>query len=334
MRTIPRPIATPSSRGGSAPATWATWMPTGSSSSPAVSRRSSIAEARRSRRGRWMTSCWTTPRWPQAVTFPVPHPTLGEDVAAAIVLAPAAATAPRDELVREIREFASSRLADFKVPQLVVIVSEIPKDAGGKVQRLELAERLGLLIAGPETVRIRRAPHRRWKRDCRARGPSVLGVARLGVHDNFFQSGGDSLKAAQVLARLGREFQIELPANGAVPESHRGGTGRGDDPTAGDARAAIRLRPFRDEARTSRARSRSPSSGCGSSTSSSPAIPRTTCTSALRLSGRALRRGTRAEPQRDPAPPRGAAHHLPHHRRAAGAGRRPQRIRCTCRWWT
>ena len=55
----------------------------------------------------------------QAVTFPVPHPTLGEDVAAAIVLGPSAPTAPRDELVREIREFASARLADFKVPQLV-----------------------------------------------------------------------------------------------------------------------------------------------------------------------------------------------------------------------
>ena len=171
----------------------------------------------------------------QAVTFPVPHPTLGEDVAAAIVLGPFAPTASRDELVREIREFASARLADFKVPQQFVIVSEIPKDAGGKVQRLELAERLGLLTPGrrlsefvePRTTSRRETVVTSWA--------DVLGVARLGVHDNFFQSGGDSLKAAQVLSRLSREFQVELPAKALFQQSHRGGTGRGDDPTAGEA---------------------------------------------------------------------------------------------------
>ena len=83
----------------------------------------------------------------QAVTFPVPHSTLGEDVAAAIVLGPDARTAAQDQLISEIRRFASVRLADFKVPQLVVIVDEIPTGPAGKVQRLELAERLGLMTS-------------------------------------------------------------------------------------------------------------------------------------------------------------------------------------------
>ena len=75
----------------------------------------------------------------QVVTFAVPHAKLGEEVAAAIVLREGMAA---DE--REIREFAARRLADFKVPRTVVILAEIPKGATGKLQRIGLAQKLGL----------------------------------------------------------------------------------------------------------------------------------------------------------------------------------------------
>jgi acyl-CoA synthetase (AMP-forming)/AMP-acid ligase II len=75
----------------------------------------------------------------QAVTFAVPHDKLGEDVAAAIVLKDGAAA---DE--RVLRDHAAKRLADFKVPRRIVIVSEIPKGPTGKLQRIGLAQRLGL----------------------------------------------------------------------------------------------------------------------------------------------------------------------------------------------
>ena len=75
----------------------------------------------------------------QAVTFAVPHPKLGEDVAAAIVLRAGASAGER-----ELRAFTAAHLADFKVPRRFVIVDEIPRGATGKVQRLGLANRLGL----------------------------------------------------------------------------------------------------------------------------------------------------------------------------------------------
>ena len=75
----------------------------------------------------------------QAVTFAVPHERLGEDVAAAVVLAPGTETT-----AAEIRELARTRLADFKVPRKVVILDEIPKGPTGKLQRIGLAEKLGL----------------------------------------------------------------------------------------------------------------------------------------------------------------------------------------------
>ncbi|HET9010283.1 MAG TPA: non-ribosomal peptide synthetase, partial [Gemmatimonadaceae bacterium] len=145
----------------------------------------------------------------QAVTFPIPHPTLGEDVAAALVLRPDAATASRDELVRDIRAFASGRVAEFKVPQLLVVVNEIPADAGGKVHRLELAAQLGVQTQDRRLAEFV-APGTELEERLAAIWAPLLGVARVGLHDNFFLSGGDSLKAAQVMSRLSRDFQIEL----------------------------------------------------------------------------------------------------------------------------
>jgi len=75
----------------------------------------------------------------QVVTFAVPHDMLGEDIAAAVVLREGAAC---DE--RELRAFVGSRVADFKVPRKILFLTEIPKGATGKLQRIGLAEKLGL----------------------------------------------------------------------------------------------------------------------------------------------------------------------------------------------
>jgi len=75
----------------------------------------------------------------QVVTFAMPHPKLGEDVAAAVVL--------REGMTlteQALRNFAVTKLADFKVPRKIVFLAEIPKGATGKLQRIGLAEKLGL----------------------------------------------------------------------------------------------------------------------------------------------------------------------------------------------
>ena len=77
----------------------------------------------------------------QAVTFAVPHDKLGEDVAAAVV---AAEGSEVDE--RELRSFLSQSLAAFKVPRRVLVLDELPKGPTGKLQRIGLAERLGLTV--------------------------------------------------------------------------------------------------------------------------------------------------------------------------------------------
>ena len=75
----------------------------------------------------------------QCVAFAIPHPKLGEEVGAAVVLRDGAEASEQ-----EIRGFASERMADFKVPRKIVILDEIPKGATGKMQRIGMAGKLGL----------------------------------------------------------------------------------------------------------------------------------------------------------------------------------------------
>jgi acyl-CoA synthetase (AMP-forming)/AMP-acid ligase II len=75
----------------------------------------------------------------QCVTFGMPHDMLGEEVAAAVVLKEGTQSSEK-----ELREFAKVKLADFKVPKKIVILETIPVGATGKLQRIGLAQKLGL----------------------------------------------------------------------------------------------------------------------------------------------------------------------------------------------
>jgi acyl-CoA synthetase (AMP-forming)/AMP-acid ligase II len=76
----------------------------------------------------------------QALAFAVPHDKLGEDVAAVVVLKEGVTATER-----ELRDFVNEKLAAFKVPNRIYFLSEIPKGATGKLQRIGLAQKLGLV---------------------------------------------------------------------------------------------------------------------------------------------------------------------------------------------
>jgi acyl-CoA synthetase (AMP-forming)/AMP-acid ligase II len=73
----------------------------------------------------------------EALAFAAPHATLGEEVHAAVVL-----KAPATE--RELREHCAAFLAEFKVPRAIHILTELPRGATGKLQRITMAQTLGL----------------------------------------------------------------------------------------------------------------------------------------------------------------------------------------------
>jgi acyl-CoA synthetase (AMP-forming)/AMP-acid ligase II/thioesterase domain-containing protein len=141
----------------------------------------------------------------QAVTFAVPHLRLGEDVAAAVVLAQGAVSSER-----ELREFARSRLADHKVPTRVLVVETIPKGPTGKLQRIGLAEKLA-----DQLKTHYEAPRNLVEEKLAGIWANALGVSQVGIQDNFFSLGGDSLLASRVLAEIHRVFRSDLPLSTA-----------------------------------------------------------------------------------------------------------------------
>ncbi len=77
----------------------------------------------------------THPAVAEAVSFAIPHPTWGEEVAAAVVLGEPATEA-------ELTAYCRERLAEFKCPKKFFLVQSIPRTATGKVQRLNVAAQL------------------------------------------------------------------------------------------------------------------------------------------------------------------------------------------------
>jgi acyl-CoA synthetase (AMP-forming)/AMP-acid ligase II len=75
----------------------------------------------------------------QVVCFGMPHPKLGEEVAAVVVLREGVWATER-----ELQDFVAKRAADYKVPKKILFMDEIPKGATGKLQRIGLAQKLGL----------------------------------------------------------------------------------------------------------------------------------------------------------------------------------------------
>lgn len=136
----------------------------------------------------------------QAVAFALPHQTLGEDLAVAVV--PVEGVQPTEP---ELRAFVAEKVAEFKVPSRVIFVDSIPKGPTGKLQRIGLHERLKEQL---ETSF--EAPITEEEEKIVAAFQQVLGLERVGRRDNFFFLGGDSLKGQQVLARLREDLQIEI----------------------------------------------------------------------------------------------------------------------------
>ncbi len=142
-----------------------------------------------------------------ALAFAIPDLSLGEEVGAAVVLKKGMAAS-----AEEIQEFGLGKLADFKVPRRVVIVPEIPKGPTGKSQRIGLAERLGvkeqapLVGQRPDLV----APRNEIERTVARFWCEVLGLREAGVKDRFLESGGDSIGATRLIARLREEFGCQI----------------------------------------------------------------------------------------------------------------------------
>lgn len=134
-------------------------------------------------------------------TFAIPHPALGEDVAAVIVRATGSSLT-----AQELIAFAREQMAFFKVPKIIHFVDQIPRSANGKIQRVKLTEQFAN-VAGQRNERPTfRAPNTAISRTMHAMWAEILNTEDIGLDDDFFDVGGDSLKAASFINALQQKW--------------------------------------------------------------------------------------------------------------------------------
>ncbi len=143
----------------------------------------------------------------QAVAFAVSHPSLGEDVAAAIVL-----NADQTVSAQELRQYAAASLSDFKVPRQIVFVKEIPKGPTGKIQRIGLAEKLKSAL---QDLLVRKAddstgPRNPLDAELLSIWQQALDKQQIGIQDDFLALGGESIQAARILLQINERFGMDL----------------------------------------------------------------------------------------------------------------------------
>ena len=106
--------------------------------------------------------------------------------------------ANRDITVHKIRENLKSSLPEYMVPSNFVQMEKLPLSQNGKVDRKALPEQEGEFSTGEEYV----APSNEIEQKLVDVWQEVLGLKRVGIKDNFFDIGGNSLKAIQMMGRL------------------------------------------------------------------------------------------------------------------------------------
>jgi acyl-CoA synthetase (AMP-forming)/AMP-acid ligase II len=143
----------------------------------------------------------------QAVVFAMPDKSLGQEVAAAVVLDDSSVTE------RQLRQSAAARLVYFKVPRRIVALNALPLGPTGKPQRIGLAEKLGLAgeavpdAGEPSEFVGPRDPLEEFLADT---WREVLRIPSVGIHQRFLDVGGDSLLASRVVARVCQQLDVDF----------------------------------------------------------------------------------------------------------------------------
>ncbi|MEP4037434.1 non-ribosomal peptide synthetase [Pseudophaeobacter sp.] len=136
-----------------------------------------------------------------AVAFAQPHQSLGEDLVAAVCLEPDSMLSPDT-----IRSQLFSQLIDYKIPSQIVIVEGIPVGATGKRQRLQMWQALGSQFANTF-----RAPQTAVEIILCEFTAEVLDLERMGLDDNFFNCGGNSILGVKLSVTLGELLGCYIP---------------------------------------------------------------------------------------------------------------------------
>ncbi|MDP1512981.1 amino acid adenylation domain-containing protein, partial [Paenibacillus ottowii] len=109
--------------------------------------------------------------------------------------------------ISELREHLLKELPEYMVPSYFVQLEKMPLTANGKIDRKALPEPEGNINTGIEYE----APIGEFEEKLALIWQDILGIKKIGRNDNFFMLGGHSLKATSLVARIHKEFNLDMP---------------------------------------------------------------------------------------------------------------------------
>lgn len=124
-----------------------------------------------------------------------------------LVLQPGHADTPWTQVIEKLRKLLSERLPDYMVPSSFIRMDQIPVNTTGKIDRKALAGYEIELQDAEQYV----APGTDVEKKLAEIFAKILGVEKIGVSENFFQLGGDSLKAIGAVTEIRKQLNIDLP---------------------------------------------------------------------------------------------------------------------------
>ncbi|MBI4782432.1 MAG: amino acid adenylation domain-containing protein [Oscillatoriophycideae cyanobacterium NC_groundwater_1537_Pr4_S-0.65um_50_18] len=113
--------------------------------------------------------------------------------------------------ISDLRRFLKSKLPDYMVPAAFVMLDALPLTANGKVDRHALQLFAPTDASIMERAELSQTPQTTIEQTLATLWQQILGLERIGIHDNFFEMGGHSLLATQLMSRVRDAFQIEVP---------------------------------------------------------------------------------------------------------------------------
>ncbi|MCD4694441.1 non-ribosomal peptide synthetase [bacterium] len=140
----------------------------------------------------------------QGVGFIAPHPSLGEEIFAAVIL-----KSGRKVTERDIKEKLRKKISDFKIPKRIIFVSDIPKGPSGKLKRIDLYNQLK---RKGYFDNIHRDSDRGVENTLIDIWRKVLEKDNIGIDDNFFELGGSSLELVEIVTEC-RKKNIKIESD-------------------------------------------------------------------------------------------------------------------------
>jgi amino acid adenylation domain-containing protein len=108
----------------------------------------------------------------------------------------------------EIRKSLEQQLPDFMLPSAYVWIKELPKTTSGKVDRKALPNPS---LDRPDLVTLYKTPSTRLEKNITGVWSSLLQIDKIGIDDDFFLLGGNSLLALKTVAALKQELNLDVP---------------------------------------------------------------------------------------------------------------------------